>query len=352
MKACYVKELAEGAKVDAVFALRAKEIRATRAAEAYLSLEIADRTGRIPAVYFRPSPEASAVPVGSVVRVRGTVTSFRGAKRVSVDSLGAASSWDPEDLLAAGARSTEEMVAEFKALVRSVSDPELRRVLTAVFGNREFFERFVRCPGAQSFHHAYLGGLLEHTISVASLCHSLGEQYPHVERDLLLAAALLHDIGKVDELSFDVAIGYTDSGRLLGHVVLGMNRLHDAVSRARIKMSGDRLARLEHAVVSHHGELEWGSPNDRRRSRRSCCITPTTSTPKRRVSRRCSVARCAPTRDGPTRAICSGGRSTHRDRPRTTGPTRPKRTPSTRGRQRRGRGGVSSSAEGESSRIA
>ncbi len=260
MKACYVKELAEGAKVDAVFALRAKEIRATRAAEAYLSLEIADRTGRIPAVYFRPSPEASAVPVGSVVRVRGTVTSFRGAKRVSVDSLGAASSWDPEDLLAAGARSTEEMVAEFKALVRSVSDPELRRVLTAVFGNREFFERFVRCPGAQSFHHAYLGGLLEHTISVASLCHSLGEQYPHVERDLLLAAALLHDIGKVDELSFDVAIGYTDSGRLLGHVVLGMNRLHDAVSRARIKMGGDRLARLEHAVVSHHGELEWGSP--------------------------------------------------------------------------------------------
>ncbi len=260
MKACYVRELAEGARVDAVFALRAKEIRATRAAEAYLSLEIADRTGQIPAVYFRPSPEASAVPVGAVVRVRGTVTSFRGAKRVSVDSLGAASSWDPEDLLASGARSTEEMIAEFKALVRSVSDPELRRVLTAVFGDREFFERFVRCPGAQSFHHAYLGGLLEHTISVASLCQSLGQQYPHVERDLLVSAALLHDIGKVDELSFDVAIGYTDSGRLLGHVVLGMNRLHDAVSRARIKIGPDRLARLEHAVVSHHGELEWGSP--------------------------------------------------------------------------------------------
>ena len=97
-------------------------------------------------------------------------------------------------------------------------------------------------------------------MAVASLCRSLGEQYPHVESDLLVTAALLHDIGKVDELSFDVAVGYTDVGRLLGHVVLGMNRLHDAVSRERIRVSGDRLARLEHAVVSHHGELEWGSP--------------------------------------------------------------------------------------------
>ena len=163
--------------------------------------------------------------------MRGTVTSFRGSKRVSVESLSAASTWDPEDLLAAGPRATDELVAEFKSIVQSVSDPELRRILRAVFGDREFFERFVRCPGAQTHHHAYLGGLLEHTVAVAGLCRSLGEQYPHVERDLLVTAALLHDIGKVDELSFDVAIGYTDVGRLLGHVVLGMNRLHDAVSR-------------------------------------------------------------------------------------------------------------------------
>jgi len=260
MKANYVNELAEGAKVDAVFALRSKEVRATRASEAYLSLEIADRSGQIHAVYFRPAPEASAVPVGAVVRVRGTVTSFRGSKRVSVESLSAASSWDSEDLLAAGTRSSEELVTEFMTLVRSVSNPELRRVLGAVFGDKSFFDRFVRCPGAQSYHHAYLGGLLEHTVAVASLSRSLGEQYPHVDQDLLVAAALLHDVGKVDELSFDVAIGYTDAGRLLGHVVLGINRLHDVVTRGRVKVSADRMARLEHAVVSHHGELEWGSP--------------------------------------------------------------------------------------------
>jgi 3'-5' exoribonuclease len=260
MKPSYVNELAEGAKVDSVFALRTKEIRATRAAEAYLSLEVADRTGQIPAVFFRPSLEASAIPVGTVVRVRGTVTSFRGAKRVSIDSLAAAPSWDPEDMLASGPRSSEELKAEFKDLVRSVSDPEMRRVLSAVFGDRPFFQRFTRCPGAQSHHHAYLGGLVEHTVAVAALCSALGEQYAHVDRDLLVTAALLHDIGKVDELSFEVSIAYTDAGRLLGHVVLGMNRLHDAVAHARLKISRDRLAHLEHAVVSHHGELEWGSP--------------------------------------------------------------------------------------------
>ncbi len=260
MKRCYVNELAAGAKVDALFALRTKEIRATRAAEAYLSLEIADRTGQIPAVFFRPSPDASAIPVGTVVRVRGTVTSFRGAKRVSIDSMSAASSWNAEDMLASGPRSTEELVAELKGLVRSVSDPDMRRVLGAVFGDKPFFERFTTCPGAQSHHHAYLGGLMEHTVAVAALCASLGEQYPRVDRDLLVAAALLHDIGKVDELSFGVSIAYTDPGRLLGHVVLGLNRLHDAVTRGRLRVSSVRLAHLEHAIVSHHGELEWGSP--------------------------------------------------------------------------------------------
>ena len=289
MKACYVNELAEGAKVDAIFAVRAKEIRATRTSEAYLALEIADRTGQIPAVFFRPSPEASAVPVGAVARVRGTVTSFRGSKRVSVESLSAASTWDPEDLLAAGPRATDELVAEFKSIVQSVSDPELRRILRAVFGDREFFERFARCPGAQTHHHAYLGGLLEHTVAVAALCRSLGEQYPHVESDLLVTAALLHDIGKVDELSFDVAIGYTDVGRLLGHVVLGMNRLHDAVSREQDpgRRRPAYAPRTRHRLASRGARVGF-TQDGRRPSKRYCCTTLTTSTRKLRDSQHCS----------------------------------------------------------------
>jgi 3'-5' exoribonuclease len=260
MKRHYVNELAEGSKVDAPFALRSKEMRAARTGEAYLSLELADRTGQMAAVFFRPSQEASAVPVGAVVQVRGTVTTFRGVKRISVDALRPAQRWDAADLIARGVRSREELAAEFKRLVNAVSDPDMRRVLRAVFADRAFFERFAECPGSQAYHHAFLGGLLEHTVAVASMCRSLADQYSNVDTDLLVTAALLHDIGKCDELTFATAIEFTDEGRLVGHVVLGLRIVREAIGRARARVAPERMMLLEHAILSHHGELEWGSP--------------------------------------------------------------------------------------------
>ena len=260
MKANYVNELADGMKVDAPFALRAKEVRAARTGDAYLALELADRTGQIPAVVFQPGAEATAIPAGSLVRIRGTVTSYRGTKRVSVESMRPAQSPDSGDFIATGVRDSDEVVSEFKALASSVREPALRSVLRAVFGDPEFFGRFARCPGSQSYHHAYLGGLIEHTVSVASLARTISEQHASIDRDLLLTAALLHDVGKCDELAFDTAIEYTDEGRLLGHVTLGVLRLREAVAKRHLRVPAERLLRLEHAVLSHHGELEWGSP--------------------------------------------------------------------------------------------
>jgi 3'-5' exoribonuclease len=260
MKANYVNELAEGTKVDAPFALRAKEMRAARTGDAYLSLELADRTGQVAAVCFRPDSEATSVPVGSVVRVRGTVTSYRGVKRVSVESMRPTQSSDPGDFIATGVRDSAEVVAEFKALAAAVRDPQLRSLLRAVFGDESFFARFSRCPGSQSYHHAYLGGLIEHTVAVGSLARTLAEQHTAIDRDVLLTAALLHDIGKCDELTFDTAIEYTDRGRLLGHVTLGTIRLREAIAKHRLRVAEERLIRIEHAMLSHHGELEWGSP--------------------------------------------------------------------------------------------
>lgn len=260
MKANYINELAEGMKVDAPFALRAKEMRAARTGDAFLSLELADRTGHLPGVCFRPEPEAATIPVGTIVRVRGTVTTFRGQKRISVETMRPEPSADSEDFIAVGSRSRDELVAEFKALAASVRDPQLRKVLRAVFGETEFFERFARCPGSQSYHHAYSSGLIEHTAAVAGMCRTVAGQYPEADADVLLCAALLHDIGKCDELTFDTAIEYTDQGRLVGHVVLGVQRVQAAITRARLKVDPMRLMRLEHAILSHHGELEWGSP--------------------------------------------------------------------------------------------
>lgn len=259
MKDQFVRELAVGTRVESAFVLTAREMRSTRAGDAYLSLDLADRTGRIPAVCFRPSSHVTAVPTDSVVRVSGVVTQFRGVKRVSVDDLVPMSSYDAEDFIPASDRDPEEVLRAFRHIANSVKDRSLRRVLKAVFGDELFLERFRNTPGAQSIHHAHTQGLIEHTIAVAGICRHLAGLYPSADGDLLVAAALLHDIGKVDELETSASIRYSDVGRLLGHVVLGERRVREACRGLR-GLKPQLLDRLSHALLSHHGELEWGAP--------------------------------------------------------------------------------------------
>lgn len=260
MKTQFAGSLAEGQKIDSVFAIRSRELRSTRQGEAYLSLELADRTGAVPGVMFRPDRRAEAVPTGAVVQVSGTVTSYRGVRRVSVDALRPVSEYEATDLLPSGTRDPQEALAELRGLVRSVKDPFLARLLRAVFGDRQFLDAFMTSPGARSVHHAYVGGLLEHTVAVARICRAIAPLYPDLDADLLVAGALLHDIGKVDELTFDTAIDYTESGRLLGHVLLGEHRVQRAVASLGAEVPQTVAARLSHVLIAHHGELEWGAP--------------------------------------------------------------------------------------------
>lgn len=257
MNAHYISELAEGSRVDSTFLLRSREMRAARNGDAYMSMEFSDRTGSITGLLFRPKHEATLIPVGTPVRVAGTITVYRGSKRISVTSLRAADDWNPGDLIGTGTRDVAELKSELNAMVGELR-ADLRRLVRAVFKDPVFLERFCSCPASQSYHHAYLGGLLEHTVSVASICQSLAGQYDGADMDLLIAAAVLHDVGKVDELSFEAGISYTDEGRFLGHVVSTLSRVEEASHRARI--DDQVLLKLRHALVSHHGELEWGSP--------------------------------------------------------------------------------------------
>jgi 3'-5' exoribonuclease len=256
----FIAEYAEGDRVDAVFALGAKELRATRTGDAYLALELADRSGRIGGVLFRPAPDVADVPVGAVVRIRGTVTAYRGVLRVHTTGMRPTTQYDPAELLPSGTRDQAELLGELRSLVQSVSEPGLAAVVRAVFGDAEFMRQFKVCPASQSYHHAYLGGLLEHTVGVATLCRALRDLYPHADADLLLSGALLHDIGKVDELTYTTAIDYTDDGRMIGHVVLGERRVRAVVERLGGTVSREVATRLSHVLLAHHGELEWGSP--------------------------------------------------------------------------------------------
>jgi 3'-5' exoribonuclease len=260
MKEQYIRDLSEGSRVDCPFALRSRDIRSARTGEPYLALEVADCTGRLPAVMFRPGSLDESLPIGSVVRVRGLVTTFRGVRRVTVDSLEPTDGFDPRDFLAAGTRDRDELVAELRGLVRRVKDQRVRAVVRAIFGAPGFIDRFSSCPASVGRHHAYVGGLLEHTVSVANLCLALTAAYPQADGDVLLAAALLHDVGKVDELSADTSIGLTDAGHLVGHVVLGERLLSAAIRDAARPLPEQTALRLMHAVLAHHGEREWGAP--------------------------------------------------------------------------------------------
>jgi 3'-5' exoribonuclease len=264
MKSVYAQELSDGTRIDAPFAVRSKELRMSRHGDPYLSLELADRTGSISGVYFRPTPDALAVPTGSVVQVRGSVTSYRGLRRVRVDGLSPDCSWQPDDLVRSTSRCAKELRSDFSDLVRSIVDVELRRLVRAVLGDRVFFGRFTQAPGSCSGHHACLGGLLEHTVAVAGACDEFARRYPEADRDLLVAAALLHDVGRCDEFTVDAAIGFTDEGRLLGHVALGIRRVQAAAGRLRGGIDPRRALLLEHAILTHHavpGEASQDSPS-------------------------------------------------------------------------------------------
>lgn len=260
MRSRFITELVEGARVGSEYLIKSKELRTARTGDPYLWLEISDRSGTMAAVMFRPSEVARSLPVGAVARVAGSVARYRGRLRITVEALAPAESWDPEDFLQPGSRPAAEVEAEFTALVRSVRDPEWRAVLRRIFGDATFRRAFMRSPASQSHHHAYIGGLVEHTIAVADICSHLAARYDGVDRDLLVAAALLHDIGKVDEIECETGVMYSDAGRLMGHVVLGLQRVTSALSAAGAGAQTSRALLLQHAIVSHHGELEWGAP--------------------------------------------------------------------------------------------
>jgi len=198
---------------------------------------------------------------GDVIKVLGEVEEYLGRLQVIVRKLRPAKEdeYELEDFLPHTERDIEEMLTTVRETIASVENPYLRALLDKFFTDEEFVAAFSRAPAARRIHHAYLGGLLEHTVEVIALCQTVIALYPQIHRDLLLTGALLHDVGKTRELTFERDIDYSDEGRLLGHVVLSERMITERV--AEIPDFPPELAlRLRHLILSHHGRYEWGSP--------------------------------------------------------------------------------------------
>ncbi len=257
-----VRDLLPGAIVLDVILVARKETRTTKSGKPFLKLRLGDRTGTLDCMVWEAAEALGAgFEVGDVVRVRGRTSEYRGCVQMEASEIERVphSTVDARLFLPATYRDVEELQGFLRYQIESVYDRDYRMLLEAIFGDPEFLTRFSDAPAATSFHHAYLGGLLEHTVTVADLCEHISQQYGRIDRDLLVTIALLHDIGKVDELTYERTIGYSDAGRFLGHVVLGVTLVSDQAARLA-DFPREKLHQLLHAIVSHHGELEWGSP--------------------------------------------------------------------------------------------
>lgn len=260
----YIRDLQEGQTFSGFFLVVEKQLQPfAKKAGNYLSLVLQDRTGTVQAkVWENADYLAQHFEVGDVVDVTASVGSYRGDLQLTISELRRAveGTFRWEDLVLATSRDIAEMKRAVQSLVKSVSSPYLRQLLSVFFRDPEISEQFAAAPAAKGMHQAYLGGLLEHTLNVWELAKTAAALRPHsVDMDLLLAGVLLHDIGKLKEYSYRGIIELTDEGKLLGHIMIGAHWVQGAIEK--IPGFPRQLAnRLLHMIISHHGRLEYGSP--------------------------------------------------------------------------------------------
>jgi len=244
--------LRAGDAVDGVFACTRKERLATRTGSPYLALELRDRSGALPARLFRDADlHGGRFESGQLVAVSGRVARFRDELQIELERIERASGdFEPARFLPVAYRDLDELDGFLEHLAREVYDPAYRRLLDVLLDDDELRAQWRLAPCTRSAHHAYLGGLLEHTVAVATLAQEIALQHPRLDSDLLLTAAIVHDLGKTREFSYGAAIELSDEGRLLGHVQIGLQLI---ARYAAPLLDAGRLFSLSHCVLCHHG---------------------------------------------------------------------------------------------------
>jgi 3'-5' exoribonuclease len=262
MKSPYVSELQPNQIITAILLVHIKDVRQKKTGDPYLSLLLGDRTGELDAKMWDNVPEVlHAFERDDFVKVKGLLQIYQNRPQLTIHKLAKVRETEVDfgDFFPSSERDPEEMFAELREIVAGVGNPHLRGLLQAFLRDEQFVKLFKIAPAAKNVHHAFLGGLLEHVLSLCQLSRTTASHYKYVDVDLLLTGAILHDIGKVAELTYDRSFGYSTEGQLLGHIVIGLRMLGEKLSQ--VPDFPPRLRTLiEHLIVSHHGELEFGSP--------------------------------------------------------------------------------------------
>jgi len=262
VKKLFIKDLEPDPSITSFFLVHEKEVRSTANGKTYLRMELGDRTGTVEArMWDQFEAPARDVNRDDFIKVQARVELYRNRPQLTLQQFRVAKpeEIDLGDFLPRTSYDVEELYKKILGFIQEMKNPWLKELCSRVLTDPEVVERFKRAPAAKSMHHAYIGGLIEHVASLCGLARQISAHYPELDLDLLLTAALLHDVGKLDELCYERAVSYSVEGQLLGHIVMEV----ESIAKAMDSIEGfpERLKIVvQHILISHHGEYEFGSP--------------------------------------------------------------------------------------------
>ncbi len=269
MKGQYVADIKVGDEIRETFLLTKKIIRDKKGGGYFVTLEISDRTGNLDGVLWEDAEVVNKnVKVGDFVFVTGVINEYNGRPQIVVQNVNVVpeKEIDPTDFLPTTTRSIDDMFKEFSSIRQQLKDPHLKSLFNNFFPanptkteEKEFVDNFKWAPAAVQAHHARIGGLLEHTLTMLKIAMNMVDIYPDAKKDLLLVGTALHDIGKVREYSYKNRFAVSDEGQFLGHIVISYDMVKEQINKVK-NFPTELAQQLLHMIISHHGELEWGSP--------------------------------------------------------------------------------------------
>ncbi|MFN8007029.1 MAG: OB-fold nucleic acid binding domain-containing protein [Terriglobia bacterium] len=262
MKDIYVADLQANQAITTTFLVKSKEVKSKKTGEPYLALTLGDKSGDVDAKMWENVEEVDETfDRDDFVKVKGLVQVYRNKTQLTVHKLRRCQDDEVDfaDYFPKTSKDVESMFEELVGMADGVENSHLRELLMAILCDEELAGRFKQAPAAKSLHHAWLGGLLEHTLSLCKLCRLVCDHYEDLNFDLLLAGAILHDIGKTQELSYARSFSYTNEGQLLGHMILELDLVNQKIAQLE-DFPADLKTLLQHMIISHHGEYEFGSP--------------------------------------------------------------------------------------------
>jgi len=263
----FISQLADQEKVDQVFLVSEKQLRTNRNNNLYLQVRLADRTGSVTGMLWNANDQVyGSFSNGDFLRVVGAAQVYNGALQMIVNRIERVdpSTVDEADFITLADQEIAQLTGKLSGMLRGVRNYHLRNLAEAFLVDDAFMAKFTSAPAGVKNHHAYKGGLLEHVVQLMELCASVAPHYPALDPDLLALGAFLHDMGKIDELTYQRDLGYSDEGQLIGHVVLGVvlldQKLRETRELSKEEFPAELALRLKHIIVSHHGQYEFGSP--------------------------------------------------------------------------------------------